>query len=76
MAKATTVKEAIAQFEKVKGVVAAEAEKVIASWKSAWFVTAKTGRVLPQFAVQVELLAQVPPIEKLDGALSSLKACR
>jgi hypothetical protein len=28
MAKATTVKEAIAQFEKLKGVVAAEAEKV------------------------------------------------
>eukprot|EP00884_Botryococcus_braunii_P021735 jgi/Botrbrau1/8245/Bobra.0001s0003.1 len=51
MAKATSLKEAIANFEKAKGTSAAEAEKV-------------------------ELMAQVPPIEKLDAALSSLKSCR
>lgn len=51
MAKSTSCKEAIANFEKAKGVVAAETDKVL-------------------------LYGQVPPIDKMDASLSSLKACK
>ncbi|KAL3162023.1 hypothetical protein ABBQ38_009094 [Trebouxia sp. C0009 RCD-2024] len=51
MAKSTSCKEAIANFEKTKGLVAAETEKVL-------------------------LYGQVPPIDKMDASLSSLKACK
>ncbi|KAK9863996.1 hypothetical protein WJX84_009052 [Apatococcus fuscideae] len=51
MAKSTSIKDAVANFEKAKGVVAAETEKI-------------------------ELWGQVPPIDKMDGVLASLKACK
>lgn len=76
MAKVTTCREAIANFEKAKGVVATEADKVSLlllrklSALCAVAVTRNSG------GLQVELNGCCPPIEKLDPVLGSLKGCR
>ena len=90
MPKGTTCRDAIAGFEGVKGVVAANSEKVsLASHHnnrahkhaaplplsvSGW--TIKRQGSLLRLLVQVDLAGVNPPIEKMDAALGSLKACR
>ena len=82
MAKPTSCKEAIANFEKAKGVVAAETDKVqSAPWfeTSALplsFVSLVAWRSLKQCHLQILLYGQVPSIDKMDASLSSLKACK
>ena len=77
MAKATSCKEAIANFEKAKGVVAAETDKV--RLDMACVATPEQLRLLSVtdgLFWQVLLYGQVPPIDKMDASLSSLKACK
>ncbi len=86
MAKSTSCKEAIANFEKAKGVVAAEAEKVhkcpkqfvdqSASWSAQTFLAHSSKHLIVPTHMQVLLFGQVPPIDKMDASLSALKACK
>jgi hypothetical protein len=72
MSKATSIKEAIQKFEKERQVVAAAAAKVLWCTLAAYTRFSSGSRTS---APQVELLAQRPPIERMDASLSSLKAC-
>ncbi len=85
MPKGTSCKNAIAGFEGVKGVVAAASEKVSLSTNYSQphqhapppplnlLVRPSTMKLL---LTQVDLAGVNPPIEKMDAALGSLKACR
>lgn len=85
MAKPTSIKEAIARFEKEKNVVAAVAER--ARHATAFQSMLQRCNLHVQdvehlvlmrspFFSQVDLTAQVPPIEKMDAGLNALKACK
>lgn len=81
MAKATTIKDALKKLEETRGIIAAEAEKVQRSgglWDcvgpSALWSLIKGACYDPN--TQIELNGQCPPIEKMDAALSTLKACK
>lgn len=81
MAKATTIKDALKKLEETRGIIAAEAEKVQRSgglWdcvgRSALWSLIKGACYDPN--TQIELNGQCPPIEKMDAALSTLKACK
>ena len=74
MAKATSIKEALGRFEKEAGITAAETEMVRRAWQSLGSTVANG--LLNACSLQVDLTAQVPSIEKMDGSLSILKACR
>ena len=64
----TSLKDALKQFEAAKGVVAAEAEKARAAGSAASSAA--------DWSPQVELWGRVPPIEKLDATLGTLKKCK
>ena len=85
MAKSTSIKDAVANFEKAKSVVAAEAEKVTTLPPLHGKANQLIGQQLPESPTrrqalvcheQVELWGQCPPIDKMDGVLASLKACK
>ena len=84
MAKSTTIKAAIASFEKAQSaekgqtVVASKAEEVhtVLTVTITLAYRSHVESSSPALCVQVDLSAQVPPIEKLDAALGTLRACR
>ena len=67
-------KNAIAAFEKAKDVKATEADKVQKDITLLFIFIFGVLSTLQQ--PQVVLWGQVPPIDKLDASLSTLKACR
>ncbi len=79
MAKATSIKEALARFERESGAVASQAEKV-RRFTFGNSLEPLLRLMLVQFnayhASQVDLSAQTPSIEKMDASLGALKACR
>lgn len=77
MSKSTSIKEAIARFEKENNVVAGEAEKVnpARSWDADSIQLQDITQTSQVEHLQVDLTAQIPPIDKMDSNLGGLKSC-
>lgn len=82
MAKATTIKAAVAEWEKTHpGSSIADAEKVTrgticTATFSNYISKLCLKHLITSYSPQVELWGLCPPIEKMDAGLAVLKSCR